>query len=193
MIVMEMAIVWLENVFVTRAILEACDSKCDARDTRCVKNGQAQEDVIPRPRMGHAAASIFSESYTNVVHRTYSRTVSEPATATPQELLSAQSDIAVIYSQDCCKCHDGPESPCTLDANNNSVTDRCTGNWKDGCVWDPHFTMQRTHHLQREIQSFQCSATKAPAPDSQGKAQNKLDCYAADDPGRIAGRQDAVR
>ena len=170
-----------------------CDSKCDARDTHCVENDQAQEDVFPRPRMGHAAASTFSESYTNVVHRTYSRTVSEPATATPQELLSAQSDIAVIYSQDCCKCHDGPESPCTLDANNNSVTDRCTGNWKDGCVWDPHFTMQRTNHLQREIQSFQCSATKAPAPDSQGKAQNKLDCYAADDPGRIAGRQDAVR
>ena len=53
--------------------------------------------------------------------------------------------------------------------------------------------MQRTNHLQREIQSFQCSATKAPAPDSQGKAQNKLDCYAADDPDRIAGRQDAVR
>ena len=135
MIVMEMAIVWLENVFVTRAILEApAIPNVMLEIPSAFKTSQAQEDVFPRPRMGHVAASTFSESYTNVVHRTYSRTVSEPATATAQELLSAQSDIAVIYSQDCCKCHDGAQSPCTLDADNNSITDRCSGNWQDGCV-----------------------------------------------------------
>jgi hypothetical protein len=171
-----------------------CDSTCNPRDKDCIKNGLQVEEVIPQPRSGHVAVHAFKESYTKVAHRTYSRQISDPVRATADIMISAQGDIGKIYAQDCCKCHTDTDSPCTLDENNNSLgIVSCSGTWKEGCTWDPHFTMQRTILLQREIQSFQCSATKAPAPDSQGKAQNKLDCAIPGTAEAISGRTDAIK
>jgi hypothetical protein len=176
-----------------------CESKCNPRDAACIKNELFVEAAFPQPRSGHVAISMFAESYTKVVHRTYAREILEPVAAKPEEMLSAQGDVAMMYAQDCCPCHIDSRSPCFINPDTGENYTRCyvasgtEDGWRDGCSWNPKFTMQRTINLQREIQSFICSATKAPAPDSQGKAQNKLNCYAENDPQRISGRQDAVR
>eukprot|EP00505_MAST-04D_sp_SCG-Rhode-Island_P000108 Stramenopile-MAST_4_protein_108 len=117
----------------------------------------------PTPRSGHTMVSAFAESKTFVVHRTYARTESVSVQATSAEVLSALEDIRIIYKQE-----SNPPLP-----------------------WKPKKSFKRTLKLQREIQSFQCTATKSPPPDAAtGREQNQFPCLPAGNP---TGRKDAVQ
>ena len=117
----------------------------------------------PTPRSGHTMVSAFAESKTFVVHRTYARTESVSVQATSAEVLSALEDIRIIYKQE-----STPPLP-----------------------WKPKKSFKRTLKLQREIQSFQCTATKSPPPDAAtGREQNQFPCLPAGNP---TGRKDAVQ
>ena len=140
-----------------------CQDACGDREKCVASSGAEKIDHYPPARSGHTMVSSYAESYTKVVHPTYSRTIQAPVLASIKDRRAALNDISTIYDQE-----SRPSFP-----------------------WVPYTSIKRTLNLDREIQSFQCTSLKSPAPDAaSGREQNQFPCKEAGDP---TGRTDAIK